>query len=655
MGLSMLTKPWLCYRSKRGYSLVELLVALGIFSFIIPVIFAGFVATRDGQPQQRNRVQAAALLKETIEAVRVVRERGWVEFAVDGVYHPAIDTGTGSWILASGAENLGLLTRQVTISSVERDPISGEIVDAGGEIDPSTKKIEIDISWNQPLVSNFSSSTYLTRYLDNLSTIHATAADFSLPGNVLEHVVIVNQVDGELRLDTSGPGHGNWCEPSVVAEFDLPKNGAARAVTAIEGEIFAGTGLNASGKSLAYITATNQNPPQLTLSGSIDGFKTNDVFGIPGYGFLATDTGSQEVAIVNTSNMQRVGFYSPPPNNTSGRGLFIKDQVGYVALTNSRLYLFNANPSTFSTTRSQQGLGYINLAGNAQSVYVESGFAFVANDTTTSQLQIIDVSNPSSPQLKGSLTLNGQRGRDVYVAPDGNRAYVVTSASATQPEFFIINTEDKTRPTVISSYDTNGMDPKAVEIVLDGNRALVAGTGGEEYQVIAIANESMPARCGGLDDVDGFYDIAGVVEADGDAYAYVNSGNSSKELKVIEGGPGGTFSLTGSYESSTIDAGTVTAFNRFVVSESEPAGSALNYQVAVALPQAGSCDGVSFTFVGPDGTGESYFDGGGAVPFHSELAGYSNPGQCFRYKVFFTTTDMNVTPELLDFTVNYSP
>ncbi len=651
----MLTKLWSRCRPNRGYSLVELLVALGIFSFIIPVIFAGFVATRDGQPQQRNRVQAAALLKETIEAVRVVRERGWVEFAVDGVYHPAIDLDTGTWVLVSGAENVGLLTRQVTISSVQRDPTSGEIVDAGGELDPSTKKVAIDISWNQPLVSNFSSSIYLTRYLDNLSTIHATVADFSLPGNVLDHVVIVNQDDGELRLDVSGPGHGNWCQPSVVAELDLPRNGAARAVTALEGEIFAGTGLNASGKSLTYVTATNQNPPQLSLFGSIDGYKTNDVFGVPGYGFLATDTGSEEVAIVNTSNMQRVGFYNPAPTNTSGWGLYIKDQVGYVAITNSRLYLFNANPSTFSTTQSQQELSSVSLAGNAKSVYVESGYAYVANDITTSQLQIVEVSNPNSPVVKSSLTLNGQQGRDVYVAPDGNRAYVVTAASATQPEFFIINIEDKTAPTVISSYDTNGMDPKAVEVVLDGNRALVAGTGGEEYQVILIANETSPARCGGLDDVDGFYDIAGVVEADGDAYAYANSGNSSKELKVIEGGPGGTFSLTGSYESSTIDAGTVTAFNRFVVSESEPAGSALRYQVAVALPQAGSCDGVSFTFVGPDSTSESYFDGGGAVPFHSELAGYSNPGQCFRYKVFFTTADMNVTPELLDFTVNYSP
>ena len=72
-------------------------------------------------------------------------------------------------------------------------------------------------------------------------------------------------------------------------------------------------------------------------------------------------------------------------------------------------------------------------------------------------------------------------------------------------------------------------------------------------------------------------------------------------------------------------------------------------------PVAGSCHHPNYTFVGPDGTPDTYFTGDGAIPLFQDGIGYSNPAPCFKYKVELTSTDPGVSPEFDDITVSYSP
>jgi hypothetical protein len=154
----------------------------------------------------------------------------------------------------------------------------------------------------------------------------------------------------------------------------------------------------------------------------------------------------------------------------------------------------------------------------------------------------------------------------------------------------------------------------------------------------------------------GIYDVAAIVQDNGDAYAFITSGQADSELKIIEGGPGGSYSPIGSYESATFDAGASTAFNRVSYTADTPASTTLLFQVAGALPDGGgSCAGATFNFVGPDGTSNTYFDSVQALPFMTEGTGYRNPAQCFRYKAYLETTNVEFAPVLEDVTVNYSP
>ena len=273
----------------------------------------------------------------------------------------------------------------------------------------------------------------------------------------------------------------------------------------------------------------------------------------------------------------------------------------------------------------------------------------------------MDISNPDDIRVVGQANVDSQPAQSLYINSSGTRAYLVTAASPTQRELFIINIETKTgdRPAIGSGYDAQGMSPKGITVV-PGNRAILVGTGGNEYQVINISNESAPTSCAALSVDEGVHDVASIVEADSDAYSYIVTGHADRELRIIEGGPGGGAALTGTFESATFDPGYSTANNRFSAIYDEPANTEIKFQVSMINKVGGICPVASsnYTFVGPSGTSADYFEQASGVPVTFPFATfgtYTNPGECLRYKAFMTSNDGTSTPVLHSVTINYSP
>lgn len=613
-------------KTKPGQALVELMLAMALTSILLPALLTGLVASREGRAQLSQRVQATFLLVEAREAIRSVRERGWTALATNGTFHPIISSSI--WTLVSGPETISGYTRSIVISDYFRN----------GTPDPSTKEVVVTVSWNTPLPSQVKSTLYLTRHLDNLTYIQTTQSEFDT--GIKTSVVTTNTSGGEIVLASGG--QGNWCEPDLtITALDLPKNGVANALTAIAGQAFTGTGENASGVSFANVTISNTNPPVASNAGTYDGFKTNDIFGETNYAYLATDNNSKEIEIINltTNPYSEAGFFdSPGPTNADS--IFVSGNVGYMT-AGSLFYTFDLS----SKSGSRPQLGSIALAGTGTEVVVIGTYAYVSLANSVLELQIIDISNPSQPIIVGTAdastsTLGGQ---DVYVNSTATRAYLVSATSLTDKEFFIIDISTKTglRP-IVGSYELGGTSPKGVTVV-PGNRAIVVGNGGEEYQVIDISNESAPVRCGGLNIDSGVNGIDSVLEADGDAYSYIITGDSGSEFKIIEGGPGGQYAASGTFESATFNPGFQTAFNYLDFTATTPNQTSITLQVAISP----NCS--TFNYVGPDGTSNTFFTVDSAIPFSA------NPGNCFRYKVYFSTSDSNSTPIFSDITINYSP
>ena len=641
----------------KGQTIVELLLVIGLSAIILPALLTGLVASRSGKAQQSQRLEAVAILKETEEAVRNVRENDWNTFAVNGTFHPAI--AGSSWTLAAGAETINGFTRSVVISDVQRDA-SGVIVASGGTVDPSSKKLVITVSWGTPLSTSIQSTIYLMR-LDNITYVETTEAQFN--NGTKTGVAVTNTSGGEITL--GGGGQGDWCQPATPSGslvLDLPKNGVANALAAIEGSAFAGTGENSSGVSFAKVNISNTDPPVATLSNTFDGYKTNDVFGETNYAYLATDNNSKEIVIIDLNQVVggkyvEVGYFNAD-GNTDANSVFVVGNVGYMSQGN-KFRSFDLS----SKNGSRPQLNEVTLVATGTSVYIVGNYAYVSIAGHARELEIIALSGPINLQKVGWADVNGQAARDVFVNSTGTRTYIVTDASPSLSEFFIIDTTDKTgaRPSIGSYNAGDTVNLKGVEVV-PGNRAIIIGAGGEEeYQVLDISNEGSPVRCGGMQINSGINDSASVIEADGDAYSYIVTGDANAEFKIIEGGPGGQYSSDGTFESQTIPIPMPvnnTSFNRFEVNVNRPSQTDIKFQVAVALAVGGSCSGVTFNFVGSDGTNSSFFTTSvtsGTQAFSYTVPPVINPGQCFRYKIFLSTTDSSQTPIFYDITVNYAP
>ena len=205
------------------------------------------------------------------------------------------------------------------------------------------------------------------------------------------------------------------------------------------------------------------------------------------------------------------------------------------------------------------------------------------------------------------------------------------------------------------------MTPKGITVVT-GNRAIIVGTGGTyQYQVISTTTMNLCGANSYLQYPNGIHGVAAVLQNNGFAYAYIITGDASSELKAILGGAGGQYAAAGTYVSPFFDVATVgltqTAFNRYDAVFSQPSQTTIGFQVAVAQAVSNSCTNALYSFIGPNRTTAStdlFTATTSAIPLMNS-GNYQNPGRCFKYKVYFTSSDPTQTPELEEFTVNYSP
>lgn len=660
--------------NQSGQTLVELLVAIGVSAVLLPALIIGIFTSREGKPQQIQRLQASALLRETEEAVRNIREASWNNISTNGTYFLTLSGAI--WQLTTTSQPaINGFTRTIVISSVQRDS-SGNIVTYGGTVDPSTKQIVATVSWSSPFASSVSSTFYLTRYLNSATFTQSSPTPFTTYTSTGSSNVVVTA--NSVQLNLAGSGRGNWCttNANAINTLDLAGSGVAKAIWAIQGTAFAGTGDNASGLPLADIAITNPASPANPASsvswtynpgGST---KTNDLFGDSNYSYLATDKNNEEVMVISNSTHTKVTSFDTP-GSSNASSLFVLNNIGYV-VAGSNLYLFDMSTVTGTSRATSSSVALSSTGTSVKVIQVPSGtYIFVAESSTSKQLEVFKGNGLNAPTLIGSKGVTGQAGKDIAILSDGTKAYLVTGSSSTQKEFFVIDTSPilsgSAPGNVLASYDTNGMDPRGVAVVLNGNRAIIVGSGGShQYQVVDLRASPL-SECGWSADPANngvIYDVSAVTESDGDSYAYIVTNNASAEFQIIEGGAGGQYATSGVYESTTFDPGSVSSFNRFSVTFDQPTGTQIKFQVAVAATGvSGTCSDATFSYVGPNGDAAQYFTSSGTgtltlnatIPFSSS-GSYQNPGRCFRYKAYlYPSSDYTQTPTINSNTISYTP
>jgi len=139
---------------QKGQSLIELVVALGVFVIVISalayLILNSYVAGRLAQ----EITQANFLAEEGLEAIRSIRDNNWQDLT-DGNYR--LDKSSGNWRLILGSETIdGKFTRVIKIEKVNPD-------------NPDRKKITSQVTWE--FTESKFQETNLVTYLTNWQKI----------------------------------------------------------------------------------------------------------------------------------------------------------------------------------------------------------------------------------------------------------------------------------------------------------------------------------------------------------------------------------------------------------------------------------------------------------------------------------------------------
>lgn len=154
--------------TEKGISLVEVVVGSAIILLALTGLIAAYNIFIRAGGATLNTIQASYLLEEGVEAVTVLRDYGWTSnianLSAGTKYY--LSWNGSRWISTTVATTTGIYTRYFTLQNVNRD--ANDNIATVGTLDPGTKKLTINVSWQSSATTTSRSvSTYITNLFNN--------------------------------------------------------------------------------------------------------------------------------------------------------------------------------------------------------------------------------------------------------------------------------------------------------------------------------------------------------------------------------------------------------------------------------------------------------------------------------------------------------
>lgn len=150
---------------RKGFSVVEVVLAAGVFAVFITGAVAALISGWYGNRQGADTAVATEYASEGLEAVRSVRNRDYalvVNTAGSGISRDV--NGLWSFTGPNNTTDSGRMTRVISVESVNR--LGDNVVPAPtGTLDPNTKKVTAKVNWN--LTAARPQEIILSSYLTN--------------------------------------------------------------------------------------------------------------------------------------------------------------------------------------------------------------------------------------------------------------------------------------------------------------------------------------------------------------------------------------------------------------------------------------------------------------------------------------------------------
>ncbi len=132
--------------NQKGSLLIEILVAVFVITIAMVGASVSVSAAIEASRFSLRENQAAFLLSEGAEAVRMVRDNAWSNISsltLGTTYYPTYSSG---WTLSTTPNTVDGFTRTVVFSEAYRD--SGDDIVTSGTIDTRSKKVTVTVTWD---------------------------------------------------------------------------------------------------------------------------------------------------------------------------------------------------------------------------------------------------------------------------------------------------------------------------------------------------------------------------------------------------------------------------------------------------------------------------------------------------------------------------
>lgn len=199
--------------------------------------------------------------------------------------------------------------------------------------------------------------------------------------------------------------------------------------------------------------------------------------------------------ISNPASPARVGGYDTPDGFDQGISVF--GNYAYVKNGNTGFIILNiSNPSSPNLA------GQYSCTGSVTGIVVSGSLAYISLAGATEDMQVIDISNVSSPVRLGGYTFPGTYDEAYYgLAVLDHYAYVTSSWTG----LIVLDVSDPANPVRVGQYDpSEGSVSDAV--AADGRIYLARGDNGVE--VLDVSDPASPAKVGWYNTADYAYRLA---------------------------------------------------------------------------------------------------------------------------------------------------
>lgn len=296
---------------------------------------------------------------------------------------------------------------------------------------------------------------------------------------------------------------GDWHEPVFIGntlDFGYGFRGIAEDISGNYLYV-AGYGSVSTANELVVVDISNPLVPY--FRGAINtGTGINKIAFDPvrNYIFAANASKTNQLQVISVTNPDTLVLkkqYGISGNTQTGRSIDYENNKVYLGTegpTTAEFYVIDVTNATSPVVK-----GSVKVGNDVNDVMVYGNYAYIGSDYNTHEVGIINVSNPSSPSVATWVDLPGTNTvEDVYFDAETNYLYAGRKTDGVEgtPEMVIIDVSDPYNPVIVGELDH---DVNLDSIYAEGNLMIITALGDLEFKAYDVSNLPDITYYGGID------------------------------------------------------------------------------------------------------------------------------------------------------------